>query len=161
LDDLFSVRHQLGPEKYASNLRTFDVTHGIDKLWDRDVPDPWASTFGLQKVAEVVWEDGVDRVTAQQLHNVAMNHTGHLDEVFTEGFVKEFYKDPIGVFNSLPLPQKRRFARLADDLAHQGGSEGQIPLTAGKDPVPKKKEGALSPEMQRAAQLVRAGQQGA
>lgn len=129
LEELFEKRASVGPAVYAECLRRFDMEQGFQGGWDSVVLDPWASTFG-KEADTVVWEDGADRVTASQLHNLAVNHSGDLDELFTEFYVKEFLKDPTGIFNSLPDPQKRRLARLADNMAHNGGSEGQIPITA-------------------------------
>lgn len=115
LDELFEKRASLEPGTYAEVLRRFDVQHGLDKGWDHVILDPWASTFGLNKTADVVWEDGADRVTNDQLVNLAQNHLKRLRGVLTEGMCKEFLKDPVGIFESMPLPQKRLISRLASD----------------------------------------------
>jgi hypothetical protein len=36
-------------------------------------------------------------------------------QVLTESMCKEFVKDPIGIFESMPMPQKRIISRLASD----------------------------------------------
>ena len=58
-----------------------------------------------------------------------------LDELFTEAFVEEYIKDPVGLFNSLPDPQKRRLARLSDDKSSDGSSY----MASYADEDPKKK----------------------
>lgn len=141
LEDLFEKRAEMDPSIYAECLRRFDIEQGLAHGWDQAVLDPWASTFG-KEADTVVWAEGLDRVTASELHNLALNHSGGLREKFTTGFVDEFEKDPIGFFNALPLPQKKIFARLADDMAHSGGSEGTH-ITADKTPEAKKSIGAL------------------
>ena len=124
LEDLFTKQAALDPNTYAECLRRFDVNHGFDYAWDQEIPSPWASTFGLQKTAEVLWEEGADRMTREQLINMAENHTSGIQELFSHDFLREFIKDPVAVFNSLPLPNKRILARLSDQMSHAGGSEG-------------------------------------
>jgi small GTP-binding protein len=111
------------PEKYAEALAMFDIEHGLNRVWDTLIPDPWASTFGIQKTAEVLWEDGADRVTAQELQNLALNYSGSLAEKFSDNFISGFESDPIGIFDSLPVPQKRLLARLAHNMSNAGHSE--------------------------------------
>jgi hypothetical protein len=115
LDELFEKRSSMEPETYAEVLRRFDVQNGLDKGWDQLVLDPWASTFSAVKTAEVVWEDGADRVTDDELVNLATNHLKRMRQVLTESMCKEFVKDPIGIFESMPMPQKRIISRLASD----------------------------------------------
>jgi hypothetical protein len=123
LDELFEKRAYMEPGVYASCLHQFDVENNLDRGWDRVVLDPWESTFGINKTAEVVWEQGADRVTDDQLQNLAQNQHSGMDELFTHEVSKEFIKDPVGIFNSMPDPQKKIIARLANDLSSQGGSE--------------------------------------
>lgn len=122
LDELFEKRADLHPEVYAECLKRFDMMNDLDQGWDHVILDPWASTFGV-KTAAVAWEDGADRVTEEELINLARNNSGHLDGQFSEYFTLEFLKDPVTLFNSLPDPQKRIISRMAVDLASKGSSE--------------------------------------
>jgi hypothetical protein len=122
LDEIFEKRAEIQPEVYAECLKRFDMMNGLDQGWDHVILDPWASTFGV-KTAAVAWEDGADRVTEEELINLARNNSGHLEGQFTEYFTLEFIKDPITLFNSMPDPQKRILARMASDLASKGSSE--------------------------------------
>lgn len=118
LDELFEKRAALDPETYAEVLRRFDVEHDLDHAWGQRIPDPWSSTFGIEKLgAHVVWEEGPYRVTVDELNNLATNFGHELTHLFTEDFAKGFERDPRGIFESMPLPQKKRIARLAADLA--------------------------------------------
>lgn len=135
LDDLLDSRGNLGPAKYASALRRFDVDNGLDQSWGTSVLDPYQSTYAREKVAKVIWSEGVDRVTDEELQNLANLYIGDLDELFSEHFVKGFERDPVGIFNSMPHPQKRILARLAVDKFRDGSSEGQSLLDDGS---PKK-----------------------
>jgi hypothetical protein len=126
LNDLFEKHASMNPEVYAEVLRRFDIEEGLDRGWDHVIPDPWASTFGI-KTASVVWEDAADRVTDDELINLAQNHLQKLQLEWTQDFANEFRKDPVGVFNSLPTPQKRLLARSAADLSSSGESEHAEP----------------------------------
>jgi hypothetical protein len=125
LDELFEKRASIHPEVYAECLRRFDIDQGLDAGWDRIVLDPWASTFGVKTASEIVWEQGAERVTAEELHNLANNNSKALKKDFTTDFVDQFQKDPVVLFNSMPDPQKKMIARLANDSAAMGGSEYQ------------------------------------
>lgn len=127
LDELFEKRAAIEPATYAECIRRFDVMNGIDRAWDTGFLDPWSSTFGLEKKAnKVVWEDGAERVTEGELQNLSTNGSIPLQTVFTPIFAAEFQKDPVSVFESMPLAQKRVLARMAVDVGSQGGSEGEI-----------------------------------
>jgi hypothetical protein len=122
LDELFEKRAAIHPETYAECLKRFDMMNQLEDGWDQVILDPWTSTFGV-KTAAVVWEDGADRVTEEELINLGRNNAGHLDGQFTDHFALEFIKDPVGIFNSMPEPQKRILSRMAVDLASKGSSE--------------------------------------
>ena len=124
LDDFVKIGSQVDPTAYAETLKRFDIQHGLEHGWNQLYPDPWASTFAINKVAEVYWEEGPDRMTREALINLAENHTSGIQELFSHDFLKEFIKDPEGQFDALPLNMKRVLARLADSMAHGGGSEG-------------------------------------
>lgn len=126
LQDIFDKHASLGPELYSECLRRFDIENGIDHLWGRAIPDPWESTFGMRKTAEVVWAEGLDRVTDDELANLAENHSTKLHDKFGSSFAKEFVKDPVSIFSSMPSPEKKILARLAADCASSGSSEGTL-----------------------------------
>lgn len=124
LAELFEKRASFGPEVYSECLRRFDIQNGLDEVWNQQVPDPWSSTFGLSKMAEVVWEEGADRVTDDELQNLATNGKELLMKTFTDSMVTEFCKDPVSIFKSMPAPEKKTMARLAADVSSDGGSKG-------------------------------------
>lgn len=123
LDGLFEKRAEIDPGIYAEVLRRFDVQAGLDQGWDRVVLDPWASTYGLDKTANVIWEDGADRLTDKAMRNLAENHVDLLELQFTDHMADAFRKDPQGIFKSLPTPQKRILARMAADCESVGETE--------------------------------------
>jgi hypothetical protein len=116
--DLFSNRGLLGPEVYASTLTEIDKLAGLDEYWDQDVIDPYLSTF--DKVAEhddirdtlVV---GNEYMRVSDLKAIAAAKPQILRKRFSEELVTEFQKDPVAIFESLPLDQKLVFMRIAND----------------------------------------------
>jgi hypothetical protein len=123
LDEIFEKRATLSPERYAVQLLDFDTRNYLDRLWGTRMYDPWQSTFGLSKTAEVLWEQGAERVTEEELMNLARNHAKVLSQTFTPGFTEAFQKDPVGIFNSMPTPQKVILARMANASSFKGESE--------------------------------------
>lgn len=122
LDELMEKSAQIGPAYFSECLRRYDIDNDLDGRWDVDIPNPWESTYGLQKTADVIWEQGGDSVTAQALLNLARNRPNLMEDTFAEGFRDDFMKDPVGIFKSLPLPQKKLLARMAEDAASDGSS---------------------------------------
>jgi hypothetical protein len=122
LDELFEKRASIPPETYAECLKRFDMMNELDRGWDHVILDPWASTFGV-KTASIVWEQGAERVTEEELVNLARNDPNLVKAQFSTDFLDQFQKDPVGIFNSMPDPQKKLLSRMAADAASSGGSE--------------------------------------
>jgi hypothetical protein len=114
LHSLYKHASTASPEAFAEALAEFDKGTGLSKYWDRGLPDPWYSTFGHVKFAEFTFIDGADRVTATDLHLLAQNPI-LLSESFSKDIVSGFKSDPVGIFESMPLPQKRIIMRLASN----------------------------------------------
>ena len=109
----------IDPEVFAESVAEIDTALGLDSHWDRDVPDPWASTF--DKTAEksrYVHTDGVDKVTEDDLIRLAQNGLPQLKKYFAEDMVQGFAKSPVTVFKSLPAPVKTTIMRMARDENH-------------------------------------------
>jgi len=143
LDELFEKRAELRPDTYAEVLRRFDLEHGLNQGWDRVIPNPWESTFGVKVASKVLWTSGAERVTDYELHNLARNNLESVKQQYSDDFVEEFQKDPESVFMSMPDPQKKLFARMANDASSFGESEfaasrapegGADPLNSSYDP---------------------------
>lgn len=118
LDELVAHRAEFGPDAYCNALEEFDKLAGIDWRYDQSVMDPYISTYGLQKTAADEgdsWTNGNDYVTKKQIENYAVTAAATLKSDYGEDFMKEFKKDPWGIFSSLPVDQRRRLARAAGD----------------------------------------------
>ena len=121
LDKLAEARPTLAPDEFAEVLHQFDKVAGLDYLYDADVIDPYFTTFGLQKTAaepndadtQII---GNDVITNKQLRLLSKSPCKEAEGMFGEDFVKEFKKDPIGIFKSMPMDQKKILGRMANDL---------------------------------------------
>jgi hypothetical protein len=123
LESLYGHRAELGPDLFCETLAEFDKLAEIDHLYDRAILDPYASTYGVQKLASDdgdSWVSGNDYVTKRQIVNYSVTAGVTLADDYGPDFKKEFMKDPWGIFMSLPLEQKRRMARAATDNSATG-----------------------------------------
>lgn len=120
LDGLFSQRKELGPELYATALSEFDKLAGLEFEYDKDVPDPFFSTFLKQAEAEFSEVIGNDMITEETLRFVSKVGSRALKNTFGEDFMVEFQKDPVGIFKSLPRDQKIVIMRMASDNTGPG-----------------------------------------
>lgn len=130
---LAQVRSAFNPEEFAEALEGFDREFGLDALWDRDLSDPWYAVTGdypadFEKVAkghEPVSESftlGEVTVTEDELKNLAQRGLNTLRSHFGGEFASEYLQDPIKMFKSMPLPQRKFIARLATTHADFPGS---------------------------------------
>ena len=123
LDKLAESYVAVSPDVFAEALSEFDKLAGLDTYYGSDIPDPFYSVFGLTKVADSLIGDsgnksfivGNDYVNNEQLNLLGRTDMISLQDYFGEEFTKEFRKDPVGIFSSLPAEQKKIVARLAND----------------------------------------------
>jgi hypothetical protein len=108
----------------AGMLAEFDKVAGLDHHYDRTIPDPYYSVYGFEKEAqepefsEVIGNELVTEADLKRLSRIAA-HTVKL--TFGGDFQEEFLKDPVGIFKSLPLDQKKMIMRIANST--QPGAE--------------------------------------
>jgi len=121
LDKLAECYVTVNPAVFAEALGEFDKLAGIDGYYDSDIPDPFYSVFGLTKTATMEEDNesfivGNEYVNNEQLKLLGRTDMTGVKEYFGEEFVAEYRKDPPGIFNSLPVEQKKIIARMANDL---------------------------------------------
>lgn len=104
------------PEVMAVALEKFDREHNLDQMWDNGLPDPYYSIFGVEKVAEYSFVDGNDTITEERLKRCAKECREEIEELFEEDLAEEFAKDPVQIFDSLPLDSKRIIMRLGQQV---------------------------------------------
>lgn len=79
--------------------------------------DPFQAVYGKVAAEDKPWSwtEGNEYVTDDMLKDLALNRYQSLDRAFGMDVRKSFQQDPIGVFTSMPDPQKVVIARLAQD----------------------------------------------
>lgn len=122
LNKLSAVRATVEPEVFALALVEMDKIAGVHHFYDRDLLDPYLSTFGFEKCATYSESIGNDYVNEFMLQQTAVSSYALIKERFGEDLADEFKKDPVGIFKSLPMEQKKIIMRLAADV-QPGGSE--------------------------------------
>lgn len=122
LDKLAELRGRMAPEDFAVTLGEFDKAAGIDHLYGRHVMDPYLSTFGEKRAADSVIV-GNDFMSVHQLKRLAATGYEMIRHRFGDELANEFVKEPLSVFNSLPLDQKKVMMRMASDA---GSVDGEI-----------------------------------
>jgi hypothetical protein len=113
LDQLFEKRASLEPEVFAEALAELDIQTGIDGFWDTAVHDPWHTTFGFVKKAQWSWSQSGEHLTEEALNRLVAEDKKSLKSAFGEDVTEGLTKNPIQIFDSLPLEQKRIIARMA------------------------------------------------
>jgi hypothetical protein len=91
----------------AEALEAFDIKHGIDRLWEARVRNPWDSCFTVKTASVKVGGRDVTREDLAKLID-----SGKLATMFKQSTIKEFRKDPLVVFESLPGPTKETIAQM-------------------------------------------------
>jgi hypothetical protein len=120
LDGLMEKKAEVNPDVFAETLFRLDCMVAADRHYDRHIVDPWQTTYGIQKEAEWRWVSGNDVLTEGELKNFAASSYGFLKENFGEELARGMSRNPVRIFDSLPLPKQRTIARLA----HQQGDGG-------------------------------------
>lgn len=117
LAELEEKRAMLDPELFCLTLSEFDKTAGLDHHYDSYVPDPFYSTYGVKEAEEYIFVDGNDRVNGYELELLGTTRFSSLAATFGQDFAKEFQKDPVGIFKSMPVVQKKMIIHMATDNA--------------------------------------------
>lgn len=119
------IAHVDSPAFVVELLTEFDKVAGLNHRYDRGVPDPFYSIYGFEKSAsdDAAWSDliGNAYVTAADLKRLAKVGALSLKQTFGEDFQKEFLKDPVGIYGSLPVDQKKMLINMANTT--QPGNE--------------------------------------
>ena len=109
----------LHPVEACALLSEFDKDTGLNRSYDKTIPDPYLSIFGEKTASKAAWSDiiGNDMITYSDLKRLAHVGTHTVRDTFGEDFQEEFRKDPIGVYESLPRDQKKMVIHMAQGTA--------------------------------------------
>jgi len=117
LDKLAELRPLMEPAVFAAAIEEFDKQAGIDWMYDEHITDPYYSTYG-QKLAAESNESiiiGNEYLSDKELKTFVKTKHVVLKKTFGADLADEFRKDPRGIFDSLPLDQKKVVMRMAND----------------------------------------------
>lgn len=120
LNKVAAQADKVDPETFAELVHEFDKTAGLDVHYDSDVPDPWTTVFAMEKEAEFTEVLGNIQVGESDLRFLARMRISAVKGVFNEEIAEEFQKDPIGVYKSLPIDQRKILANLARSQSTTG-----------------------------------------
>lgn len=113
-----AVMRGYNAQEVVAVLAEFDKVAGLEHYYDRSIPDPFYSILGIEKTAEdaAVWSDVVanEMVTREDLERLAKIGAFSVKTTFGGDFQEEFLKDPVGMYKSLPLDQKKMLIRMAN-----------------------------------------------
>jgi hypothetical protein len=116
LDEMKEKCASVKPEVLAVALENFDREHGLDPMWDKEIPDPYYSVFGVTKTAEWSAMDGNDSITQTRLEMCAKRCRDQIIGLFGEDMADEFQKNPKQIFDSLPRDSKRIIMRVSQSV---------------------------------------------
>lgn len=116
LDEMKTKCASVKPEVLAVALENFDREHGLDLMWDAEIPDPYHSVFGMTKTAEWSHVDGNDTINETRLKLCAKGCRAQIKDLFGEDMAEEFQKDPKQIFDSLPMDSKRIIMRVSQSV---------------------------------------------
>jgi hypothetical protein len=115
---LLEKKASVPPSVMVDMLAELDAHSGAYAYYNRSLGfrDPFQATFGkFAKDEKWSWSEGNDYVNDDMLKNLADKQWMSVQRAFGEDMRKSFQKDPVGVFSSMPDPQKVVLARLAGD----------------------------------------------
>jgi len=115
LDKVASQAGHVDPEIFVELVHEFDKTAGLDSHYDGDVPDPWTTVFAMSKTAEYTEVIGNMQVAESDLVFLARVGISSVKKVFNEEVAEEFQKDPVGIYKSMPVDQRKILGKLARD----------------------------------------------
>lgn len=122
--ELYGLHTQMEPKKFAICLEALDKMAGIHGKYG--IPDAVYTTFG--KTADVhtkeessgsnklIFEHGNVQLSEDELKELALRGHEVVDKRFGSHVADEFRKEPKKVFDTMPLPEKLVFARMAAQL---------------------------------------------
>lgn len=104
IDELIENLHGFSKHAAVKLVETFDVHHGLDRLWGKkDYPDPYVTIYGHPRVktsVDVKYGGTVDLTEIQKIADTE----GLLESIVGEDGAAMFREDPTTVFMSLPQP---------------------------------------------------------
>jgi hypothetical protein len=108
LDDFLDKKASLEPEVAVKLLEKIDERLGLSKYWDTQFPDPYASVYAMPKFADYHYCGPAGEVSGSDLREYVerKNFRECLESYVSKEIIDELERNPVEVFNSLPVPEK-------------------------------------------------------
>jgi predicted nucleic acid-binding protein len=107
LDDLSKIAGALPGTKLAEALEAFDRKSGLAHLWDIQIRNPWDTCYTGKEASVKVGEKVITKTAL-----VALLDSGKMKPFFKASMIDAMKKNPIEIFESLPMPTKETIANL-------------------------------------------------
>lgn len=118
--ELQEKQASVSPDEFVQLLLEADKKASLNWEYGGEVQDAYYATFGgnKEKDAHIAWSwkggPNGELVNADQLKRLALNGHGIVCKQFDSDLAKAFSKDPITIFESLPMTHKVILSRLAN-----------------------------------------------
>jgi hypothetical protein len=116
LEEMKTKCAAIKPEVLAVALENFDRETDLDQMWDNGIPDPYFSVFGKVAEAQYSFVHGNDTINEERLKRCARECKDQIKDLFGDDMAEEFAKDPVQIFDSLPLDSKRIIMRVGQQV---------------------------------------------
>jgi len=97
-------------------LFAFDRKNNLSQHWDSKIKDPYASVYGVEKIAEDTFTVEGETFTTSQLRAAINEHRAKFDEYLGKGIVDQLAEQPTPVYESMPAPTKEVIMNLVKGL---------------------------------------------
>jgi hypothetical protein len=85
----------------------------MDQFWDGKLLDPYSTTLSHEKRAEeYALHDPTGSISDEDIHRLAEKEKLLVEKALGEDFYKSFKDDPVAIFKSLPMDEKRVLIRI-------------------------------------------------
>lgn len=121
---LAKVASAIDADELVTLIYKLDDDAGLLHRYGKTLPDPHLCVFERTKEASWSWTHGGHYVNQDQLLRLATGPTREqLEKIFDCDFVTQFRKDPLGVFQTLPVEQQIILSNMASQsqLRNDGG----------------------------------------
>lgn len=116
LEKLGAAKKELPPAKFARALHNFDKQAGLTRYYGSHLVNPYEATFAAEPDPYDGYRVKVagQTLTHEDVQNLAATKLAKVKEYFGDTIATEFKKDPVAIFDSLPMDAKEVLVRISD-----------------------------------------------
>jgi hypothetical protein len=117
LEKIGSLKKELVPAEFAQLLYAFDKKAKLDRYYDGYLTNPFVATFALEPDQYAGWRAKVAGKTLnpEALAKLVGAKADKIKEYFGSSMLQCLQKDPVAIFDSLPMDAKEIMVGFADD----------------------------------------------